>query len=55
VPIEFIEREYGTSKMSGKIVAEAMLLTTRWGLKHRFGQVSSLVKGRQESKTGVRP
>jgi dolichol-phosphate mannosyltransferase len=55
VPIEFIEREYGTSKMSGKIVAEAMLLTTRWGLKYRLGQLSGLVKGRQESKTGDRP
>jgi dolichol-phosphate mannosyltransferase len=54
VPIEFIEREYGTSKMSGKIVAEAMLLTTRWGLKHRLGQLSGLVRGRQESKTGDR-
>jgi hypothetical protein len=41
--------------MSGKIVAEAMLLTTRWGLKYRLGQLSGLVKGRQESKTGDRP
>jgi dolichol-phosphate mannosyltransferase len=55
VPIEFIEREYGTSKMSGKIVVEAMLLTTQWGLKHRFGQLSSLVKGRQDQKAGDRP
>lgn len=38
VPIEFIEREYGDSKMSGAIVAEAMLLTTRWGVRHRLGQ-----------------
>ena len=38
VPIEFVEREYGDSKMSGGIVAEAMLLTTRWGLAYRFGQ-----------------
>lgn len=55
VPIEFIEREYGTSKMSGKIVAEAMLLTTRWGLKYRLGQVTSLVKGSRDKKTGDRP
>ncbi len=39
VPIEFVERELGDSKMSGKIVAEAMLLTTRWGLAYRWGQV----------------
>ncbi|MFZ0530344.1 MAG: polyprenol monophosphomannose synthase, partial [Propionicimonas sp.] len=38
VPIEFIEREQGDSKMSGQIVAEAMLLTTRWGLRYRWGQ-----------------
>ena len=39
VPIEFIERERGDSKMSGNIVTEAMLLTTRWGLKKRADQV----------------
>ena len=39
VPIEFIERERGDSKMSGRIVAEAMLLTTRWGLAKRTNQV----------------
>ncbi|MCC6497861.1 MAG: polyprenol monophosphomannose synthase [Propionibacteriaceae bacterium] len=38
IPIEFIEREYGDSKMSGTIVAEAMLLTTQWGLRYRAGQ-----------------
>lgn len=38
VPIEFIERERGDSKMSGGIAVEAMLLTTRWGLKHRGRQ-----------------
>jgi dolichol-phosphate mannosyltransferase len=39
VPIEFIERTYGDSKMTGNIVAEAMLLTTRWGLTYRLGQL----------------
>ncbi len=38
VPIEFIERQRGDSKMSGGIVAEAMLLTTRWGLAKRTHQ-----------------
>lgn len=42
VPIEFVERELGNSKMSGKIVVEAMLLTTRWGLAYRFGQLKGL-------------
>lgn len=31
VPIEFIEREYGSSKMSKNIVVEALLRTTMWG------------------------
>jgi dolichol-phosphate mannosyltransferase len=42
VPIEFVERELGTSKMSGRIVAEAMLLTTRWGAQYRLSQLRSL-------------
>jgi len=32
VPITFVERQYGVSKMSGKIVIEAMLRVTYWGL-----------------------
>jgi dolichol-phosphate mannosyltransferase len=32
VPITFVERKYGKSKMSGKIVLEAMLRVTYWGL-----------------------
>jgi len=43
VPITFIERERGDSKMSGAIVAEAMLLTTRWGIRYRLGQVHDFV------------
>ncbi len=38
IPIEFIERESGDSKMSTEIVAEAMLLTTQWGLRYRLDQ-----------------
>ncbi len=46
VPITFVERELGDSKMSGHIVAEAMLLTTRWGIKHRWSQVTGLLSPR---------
>ena len=53
-PIEFIEREYGTSKMSGKIVGEAMLLTTRWGITHRLAQLTKLTRGRHDQKAGDR-
>ena len=32
-PIVFTDRQAGSSKMSGRIVAESMLLVTRWGLR----------------------
>jgi dolichol-phosphate mannosyltransferase len=35
VPITFVERERGDSKMSRKIVAEALWQTTVWGLRRR--------------------
>ncbi|MFM1964331.1 MAG: hypothetical protein RL134_56 [Actinomycetota bacterium] len=40
VPITFVEREAGTSKMSGRIVREALLNVARWGAAHRWAQVS---------------
>jgi dolichol-phosphate mannosyltransferase len=42
VPITFIEREHGVSKMSQRIVVEALLLTTLWGIRHRAEQLRSL-------------
>ena len=36
VPIVFVEREIGESKMSGDIVSEALLLMTKFGLKRFF-------------------
>ncbi|MBA9005812.1 MULTISPECIES: polyprenol monophosphomannose synthase [Thermomonospora] len=38
VPITFVEREHGASKMSGDIVAEAMWKVTRWGVRARLGR-----------------
>lgn len=38
VPIEFIERTAGESKMSGDVVKEAMIRTTELGLRHRGKQ-----------------
>ncbi len=37
VPIEFRDRELGTSKMSGRIVVEALVLVTWWGVRDRLG------------------
>ncbi|MDX6741211.1 polyprenol monophosphomannose synthase [Actinocorallia sp. A-T 12471] len=38
VPITFVDRVHGTSKMSGSVIAEAMLRVTSWGLRSRFGR-----------------
>jgi dolichol-phosphate mannosyltransferase len=35
LPIEFVDRTKGTSKMSLKIIAEALLLVTWWGVRDR--------------------
>ena len=48
VPITFVERQYGDSKMSQRIVVEALLLTTAWGVKHRAEQVRNLARGRKQ-------
>jgi dolichol-phosphate mannosyltransferase len=47
VPITFIEREYGESKMSQKIVVEALVRTTLWGVAHRAKQLRTLVSKRK--------
>jgi dolichol-phosphate mannosyltransferase len=44
VPIGFVERELGTSKMSGAIVREALWRVTIWGLAHRFAQLRGLLR-----------
>jgi dolichol-phosphate mannosyltransferase len=41
VPVVFRDRQFGTSKMSGKIVFEAMWLVTRWGAQRRFTRLRS--------------
>jgi dolichol-phosphate mannosyltransferase len=44
VPITFVERELGESKMSGSIVREALWKVTQWGATRRRDQVVGLVK-----------
>lgn len=43
VPISFVERAEGSSKMSRAIVLEALWRTTAWGVAHRTGQVRDAV------------
>ncbi len=40
VPIEFVERERGNSKMSGQVASESLRMITRWGLSERRAQLS---------------
>jgi dolichol-phosphate mannosyltransferase len=40
VPITFVEREFGTSKMSGNIVLEALWRSTVWGFQDRTAKIT---------------
>lgn len=44
VPITFVERSVGTSKMSRAIVAEALLRVTQWGVQQRTRSVRRALK-----------
>lgn len=44
VPITFVEREIGESKMSGDIVKEALIRVTQWGIERNLKRVSSLFR-----------
>jgi dolichol-phosphate mannosyltransferase len=39
VPITFVDRVHGTSKMSGDVFAEAAWRVTRWGMENRLGRL----------------
>ena len=43
VPITFVEREVGDSKMSQDIVRESLVNITAWGVAHRARQARSLL------------
>jgi dolichol-phosphate mannosyltransferase len=49
VPITFIEREFGDSKMNKSIVAEALVRTTAWGIAYRTSQLKSRLTRRQRA------
>ena len=46
VPITFVEREFGASKMSRNIVVEALFRVTAWGINNRLGRVAAPVPDR---------
>jgi dolichol-phosphate mannosyltransferase len=39
VPITFVERELGESKMDGSIVKEALWRVTQWGIEKRYSDL----------------
>lgn len=47
VPITFVERDRGTSKMSPRVARESMVRITAWGLSHRANQMRDLLVGRE--------
>lgn len=47
VPITFIEREHGVSKMSGNIVRESLWKVTMWGVRRRVAVFRELVLHRR--------
>ncbi|PUA79370.1 polyprenol monophosphomannose synthase [Nocardioides currus] len=50
VPIEFIERVRGDSKMSGQVASESLKKITRWGLQERRKQAGRAVARRRSRK-----
>lgn len=46
VPITFVDRAYGTSKMSVAIMAESLALVTAWGVKRRLGRLRRAARRR---------
>ena len=44
VPITFVERELGESKMDGSIVKEALWRVTQWGIEKRLTDVKNILR-----------
>lgn len=48
VPIEFVERVRGDSKMSGSVATESLRLITSWGLQQRRAQLRTALSRRRD-------
>ena len=55
VPIEFVERVRGESKMSGAVALESLKRITAWGLRERRDQVVGALRGgrSRQARAGV--
>lgn len=54
VPIDFVEREVGHSKMGGEIVREALWRVTQWGTRRRGEQVRQTARSLEHRLAGAR-
>lgn len=52
VPIRFVEREIGDSKMSPDVARESLIRITRWGVAHRGRQARNIATGAVRSLKG---
>jgi glycosyltransferase involved in cell wall biosynthesis len=55
VPICFVERSMGRSKMSSQIVVEALVRVTVWGLRARLGQAAGALRPRSRRRAHPSP
>ena len=60
VPIDFVDRERGTSKMSSRIIVEALLLVSWWGVRdlpsrRRTSRAARAARRARSPRAGVRP
>ena len=54
VPIEFVERVRGDSKMSGAVATESLRRITSWGLRERRDQVRRALSRKAQLMAGRR-
>ncbi|HEX3005469.1 MAG TPA: polyprenol monophosphomannose synthase [Angustibacter sp.] len=52
VPITFVERERGESKMSGAIVRESLVRVSAWGVRERLGQARAAARSLRSRPRG---
>jgi dolichol-phosphate mannosyltransferase len=55
VPIQFLERERGESKMDGAVATESLRRITRWGLEERSAQLRGVLSRRRQARSRRRP
>ena len=52
MPIEFVERELGDSKMSQQIVVEALWRVTVWGAQDKTAKAKRLLSSKRSGGAG---